>query len=40
MTYHTVKKLRIGEYIIPGTTVIEQAMQLTEGHPPAQERAK
>lgn len=36
MTYHTVKKPRIGEYIIPGTTVIWQAMQLTETHQPAQ----
>lgn len=40
MTYHTVKKPRIGEYIIPGTTVIWQAMQLTETHQPAQERTK
>lgn len=40
MTYHTVKKPRIGEYIIPGPTVISQAMQLTETHQPAQERTK
>lgn len=37
MTYHTEKKPHIGEYIIPGTTVIWQAMQSTETHQPAQE---